>query len=91
MRSVDEIPSVLEGVRVAVVFAFLGGGSTENLREVLVAASSHGCRTVAVVGIPPEFDIRRPSAMEQLAELDGIVDRVVALDVQSALDSSDPD
>lgn len=80
----EAICAKLHGMRVAVVFAVLGGGSgTGMMPEVAQYAREEGCHVVSFVGIPMEFEReRRERAKEALADVLGISDRMFILDME---------
>lgn len=78
----DEIRSRLEGMRVAFVFAMLGGDSgTVMLPEVVSLAREAGCKVVSVVSLPWGVEVdRRARAMDALDGIMGASDRTLLMD-----------
>lgn len=87
MGDPDAISERLDGVRVAFVFAMLGGRSgTDMLTRVSGIARSRGCRVVAIAGLPMAFERdRRERAMDALHGIRGTVDRMLLMDVDTVL------
>lgn len=77
----------LDGVRVAFVFAMLGGSSgTEMLLTVSRVAKEVGCKVVAISGIPMVFEKeRRARAMDALGKVTDIADRALLMDMSTVL------
>lgn len=84
----EEIRSRLEGVRVVMVFAMLGGESgTRYMPEIISMARDAGCRVVSIASIPWELEQeRRARAMEALPLVVGSSDRTLLMDVQTLVD-----
>ncbi len=86
----------LDGIRVALVLAVLGGDTgSAALSEAVGCAREVGCRTVAVVGVPMTFESgRREKAREAVSQSIGQVDRMFIVDNQEAAglytDGKDP-
>lgn len=83
----EAIGSRLQGVRVAFVFAILGGTSgTEMMMTTSEVAKSCGCKVVAIAGIPMEFEHeRRTRALDSLDGVRALADRTLLMDVGTVL------
>ena len=81
----DAIRDRLQGVRVAIIFSILGGGSGIGIPlGVSEIAHEMGCKVVSVVGIPMGFEReRREKAMGVLPQVLDYSDRVFILDMES--------
>lgn len=77
------IKNTLAGVRVAFVYAMLGGESgSAMLPHVVECARQSGCRVIAVAGLPHPLEReRRERAIETLDSIRGIADRIFLMDM----------
>ncbi len=87
----EGIMSQLEGVRVALVLAVLGGDTgSAALSEAVGCAKEAGCRAVAVVGMPMRYENeRRERAKEAVSRNIGRVDRMFIVDNEEAREQYD--
>ncbi len=83
----DDIRERLRGVRVAFVFAVLGGFSgTDMLIDIATIARQEGCKVVSIAGIPMGFEKdRRDRAMRALGRVVAVSDRLILFDMATVL------
>lgn len=77
----DLLCSRLEGVRAVIIFSILGGFSgTMAFTNVVSCARRMGCKVIAVVGIPLEFEEARSRAFDEVSSSLPLVDRMFIID-----------
>ncbi len=77
----NEIRRAIAGMRIAIIFAVLGGQTGTRMMPVVAqCAHTEGCRVVTIVGLPLE-EGRRGRAMAAVPEISEVSDRMIVLDM----------
>lgn len=83
-ETLDSIDSVMQGVRVIVIFSVLGGISAGAVSVVMEKAHMHGSKVVAILGIPMIFEHgRRDSALQSIKSLVDEADQAFIIDIET--------
>ena len=86
-RAVDDVEDRLAGVRIAFIYAILGGDLGRLIMsELTVRAKVAGCRVVLIAGIPMAFErSRRSKALAEIPEIRHAGDRLLLMDGEAVV------